>query len=59
MIMDEDISFDPEAIDILVNDDKPIVGGIYTFKTQDPYYTGKVCTRLIEVSSKRPMGRLR
>lgn len=48
MIMDEDISFTPEAIDILIEDDKPIVGGIYTFKTQDPYYTGKVCTRFFD-----------
>jgi hypothetical protein len=48
MIVDEDISFDPEAIDILIKDDKPIVGGIYTFKTTNPHYTGKVCTRFLD-----------
>jgi hypothetical protein len=45
MIMDDDISFTPEAIDLLVKDDKPIVGGIYTFKSTDPKITGKACTR--------------
>jgi len=45
MIVDDDLSFPPEAIDILVNDDKPIVGGVYTFKTQNPQYTGKACSR--------------
>ena len=48
MIMDEDISFEPEAIDLLIEDDKPIVGGIYTFKTNNPFYTGKVCTRFFD-----------
>lgn len=48
MIIDEDISFTPDAIDLLIGDDKPIIGGIYTFKTTNPYYTGKVCTRLFD-----------
>jgi len=48
MIVDDDISFPPEAIDILIEDDKPIVGGIYTFKTTDPNYVGKACTRFFE-----------
>ncbi len=51
MIVDEDISFQPEAIDLLVEDDKPIIGGIYTFKSQNPNYVGKVCTRLFEDTS--------
>ena len=48
MIVDDDISFPSEAIDILIEDDKPIVGGIYTFKTTDPKLTGKACTRFWE-----------
>jgi len=48
MILDEDLSFEPEAIDVLIEDDKPIVGGIYTFKTTNPLYTGKVCTRFFD-----------
>ena len=48
MIVDDDLSFPPEAIDILIEDDKPIVGGIYTFKTTDPNYIGKACTRFFE-----------
>ncbi len=45
MIVDEDISFPPEAIDILIEDDKPIIGGIYTFKSSNPDLIGKACTR--------------
>jgi GT2 family glycosyltransferase len=45
---DDDISFPPEAIDILIDDNKPIVGGIYTFKTTDPNYVGKACTRFFK-----------
>jgi hypothetical protein len=45
--MDDDISFVPESLEYLIQDDKPIVGGIYTFKSQHPYYTGRVCTRLM------------
>lgn len=48
MIIDEDISFLPEAIDHLIADDKPIVGGIYTFKTNSERYVGKICTRLLD-----------
>lgn len=51
LIVDEDISFGPEAVDQLVDDDKPIIGGIYTFKTNNPNYTGKVCTRLFDDTS--------
>ena len=48
MTLDDDISFPPEAIDILIEDDKPIVGGIYTFRNPSAYYEGKVCTRFFE-----------
>ena len=48
LVMDDDISFSTDAIDILVKDDLPIVGGIYTFKTQDPNVTGKACTRFFD-----------
>jgi len=57
MILDDDISWDPQAIDILIEDDKPIVGGIYTFKTDNPNYLGKACTRFFdrqEVYSDKP-----
>jgi hypothetical protein len=47
MIMDDDLSFTPESIDILIKDDKPIVGGIYTFKSTDPNHVGKGCTRFL------------
>ncbi len=48
MIVDEDISFTPEAIDLLIEDDKPIIGGIYTFKTSNSHYIGKACTRFLD-----------
>jgi hypothetical protein len=56
MIVDDDISFNPEAIDILIGDDKPIVGGIYTFKTTDPGYVGKACTRFFKRQVLSPNG---
>lgn len=45
---DDDISFSPEAIDILIEDDKPIVGGIYTFKSSHPNYLARPCCRLFD-----------
>jgi hypothetical protein len=45
MIVDDDLSWSPEAIDILIQDDKPIVSGIYTFKTENENYVGKACAR--------------
>ena len=48
MIVDEDLSFTPEDIDLLIEDDKPIIGGIYTFKTSNPNYQGKACTRFFD-----------
>jgi hypothetical protein len=57
MVVDDDISWPPEAIDFLIEDDKPIVSGVYTFKTENENYVGKVCARFIEgqdVEEDRP-----
>ncbi len=48
MVMDDDVSFPPEAIDILIEDNKPIICGIYTFKTDNPSYLGKVAARFLK-----------
>ena len=54
MIVDDDISFPPEAIDYLIEDDKPIVGGIYTFKSTDPKIVGQACTRFFDIQESLP-----
>lgn len=46
-LVDEDVSFTPEAIDILIKDDKPIIGGIYSLKAKSGPFMGKLATTLL------------
>jgi hypothetical protein len=46
LIVDEDISFSVEDVNLLIEDDKPIIGGIYTFKTRKEPKVGMPVTML-------------
>jgi hypothetical protein len=48
MVMDDDISFTPDGFQYLIDANKPIVGGIYTFKTHREPYIGQACCKFYD-----------
>ena len=58
-IIDEDISFPHEAIDMMIEADKPIIGGAYSFKTDKGPKANMPVPKFLTVEFVQPDGTLK